>query len=82
MDCPRCGSELTEIFIENDGKAVYCEECSFANIESKHTQTTEATESWEEAFRRFYGANREEILKEGLDKETQTPEDTLKSEDG
>jgi len=61
MDCPRCGTQLTEIAIEDEGSAVYCEECNFANIESEHTLTKKSGETWEEAFRRFYGGNRETV---------------------
>ncbi|MDZ7849589.1 MAG: hypothetical protein U5K70_01810 [Halodesulfurarchaeum sp.] len=74
MDCPRCGTQLTEISIEDDGRAVYCEECSFADIESKHTPTPESEETWEDAFRRFYGENREEPIKEPGQAQSQSTE--------
>lgn len=60
MDCPRCDSQLTEIVMQDDGRAVYCEECNFADVESEHTRSRETTETWEDAFSRFYGDDRDE----------------------
>jgi hypothetical protein len=59
MDCPRCGTRLTQISLNGELQSVYCERCRFADIESDHTSASAGEETWDDALRRFRMANAE-----------------------
>lgn len=53
MRCERCGETVEEY--ELDGaSAIICPECGFLNVPVDHKSDPEPTESWREAFERFY----------------------------
>ncbi|ELY38333.1 TFIIB-type zinc ribbon-containing protein [Natronorubrum tibetense] len=53
MECPRCQGSLEEYSL-GDVSTVTCPHCNFADVPVDHVQEGEETESWRDAFNRFY----------------------------
>ncbi|PCR90144.1 zf-TFIIB domain-containing protein [Natrinema ejinorense] len=52
-ECPRCGGSIEE-FSLGDVSTITCSRCGFADIPVEHQPAGENTESWRDAFNRFY----------------------------
>jgi uncharacterized Zn finger protein (UPF0148 family) len=52
MNCPRCGSPVTEYALDGQ-TAVGCTACGWLGVEVEHRAEQAAEESWREAYRRF-----------------------------
>ncbi|WP_255196217.1 hypothetical protein [Halorarius litoreus] len=56
MDCPRCGSLLTE-FEYRGRETAACEGCGFVGVSVDHHSELQPVESWSDALRRFNEKN-------------------------
>lgn len=53
MDCPRCGSKITEYRLGEE-VAYNCTSCQFVNIQVDHGAETQSRETWDDAVDRFH----------------------------
>ncbi|WP_201294058.1 hypothetical protein [Natronorubrum halalkaliphilum] len=53
MECPRCQGSIEELSL-GEVSTVMCSSCGFADIPVEHVREGEETESWRDAFNRFY----------------------------
>lgn len=53
MSCNRCGGSLNTYELQ-DRVSIVCEDCGFIDVSVEHEPPRRPSESWTEAFARFY----------------------------
>ncbi|RQG97015.1 zf-TFIIB domain-containing protein [Natrarchaeobius chitinivorans] len=54
-ECPRCQGSLERLAL-GDVSTVACPHCAYADIPVEHESAPAESESWQDAFNRFYEA--------------------------
>ncbi|WP_254530300.1 zf-TFIIB domain-containing protein [Natrinema gelatinilyticum] len=52
-ECPRCGAAMEELSL-GEVSTLTCPHCGFADVPVEHQPRRETSESWRDAFNRFY----------------------------